>query len=77
MRDVRLNMRGNRDLEERSDIDVKSQVGKPRCNDFSTAVMSVLAHFCHQDPGTSAVLVIEFLHRVESDTRENALEITQ
>ena len=49
-------------LEERPDVDVEAEVGEPGGDDLGPAVVSVLPHLGHQDPGTAALLRGKLLH---------------
>ena len=36
-------------LEKTTDIDIKSKICETRCNDFSTAIVTILAHFGYEN----------------------------
>ncbi len=42
------------DLEERPDVDIKSEVGKGSCNDPCTPVVAILTQFGDQDARAAA-----------------------
>lgn len=47
------------DLEQRSDVHIKSQVSKARGNDFGTSVVTVLTHLCHQQTRVPALVPLK------------------
>lgn len=55
-----------RGLEKTTDVNVETQVRKARSDDFSTAVVAILAHLGDQDPGVSALVLRELLDLSES-----------
>lgn len=57
------------DLEQRSNVHIKSQVSKARCNDFGASVMTVLTHLCHQQTGIPALMPLKIC-----DSKKNKCE---
>ena len=43
-------------LEKRSNVNIKSKISESCSDHLSTSIVSVLAHFSHQDPRTTAFL---------------------
>ena len=56
MAGVRLRRR----LEERADVDIEADVGEGSGDDLGAAIVTVLAHFGHQDARTAAFFALEF-----------------
>ena len=46
-----------RGLEKTTDVNVETQVREARSDDFSTAVVAILAHLRDQDSGVSALVL--------------------
>ena len=47
-------------LEERTDIDVKADVGQRGGDHLGAAIMTVLAHLCDEDAGSAPLFTLEF-----------------
>ena len=45
--------------EQRADVDVEAEVGEGRDDDLLPAVVAVLAHLRHEDPGTAPLVLLE------------------
>lgn len=50
-------------LEQRANIHIKPEIGKPSGNDLGAAVMSILAHLGNENTRTATFLFREFLYR--------------
>lgn len=59
---IRKKPNSSTDLEQRSDVHIKTQVSKPRGDDFGASVVAVLTHLCHQQTWVPALVPLKICY---------------